>query len=162
MLSNLEIFFGRLRDAQYAHLLLEPLMLYGLLFGIIFFAIGHYLGQAKCRAAALIVITVCSLIVSPYLGLRNKAIHPRELDRRPADAKLIKEQYQRRVDTKWVYYAFAVLAVLALLGGGKLAQISNIAIIGGGIGIVLLSAWLHMKEAEIYHPNIIQRAVPLK
>jgi hypothetical protein len=162
MLSNLEILFSRLSDPGYAYLLLEPLLLHGIFFGVIFFCVGHYMGQPKCRAAALIVIILSSLGISPCLSLRDKGMHPRELEKRPADAKLIKEQYQRRADTKWIYYALAIASVLALLGGGKLAALSNLVIVGGGLLVVLFSAWMHMKEAEIYHPNIIQRAVPVK
>ena len=162
MLSNLEIFFSRLRDAGYAYLLLEPLLLHGILFGLIFFCVGHYMREPKCRAAALLVIALCSLSLIPGLALRDKGMRPRELERRPADAKLIKEQYQRRVDTKWVYYTLAIAAVLALLGGGKLAAVSNLVVVGGGVLVILFSAWMHMKEAEIYHPNIIQRAAPVK
>ena len=162
MLSNLEIFFSRLRDAGYAYLLLEPLLLYGILFGVIFFCIGHYMGQPKCRAAALIVIVLSSLSIIPCVSLRSQAMHPGELEKRPADAKLIKEQYQRRVDSKWIYYTLAIASVLALLGGGRLAAFSNLAIVAGGVLVIFFSAWMHMKEAEIYHPNIIQRAVPAK
>ena len=35
-------------------------------------------------------------------------------------------------------------------------------VVGGGVLVILFSAWMHMKEAEIYHPNIIQRAAPVK
>ncbi len=160
MLSNLEIFFSKLRDAQFASLLLQPLLLYGLLFGVIFFAVGHYMNQAKCRTAALIVIAVCSFTVNPYISLRQKAM-TRELSSRPSDAELIKEQQQRRRSSVWVYYALAIAAGLALLGGGKVATFSNFAIIGGGIVIIFFSAWLQMKDAEIYHRELIQRAVPV-
>lgn len=160
MLSNLEILFSRLRDAQFTCLLLEPLLLYGLLFGVIFFAVGHYMGQPKCRLAALIVIGICSLSIIPYNSLRQKAMS-RELSSRPSDAKLIKDQQQRRTSTAWVYYSLAIAAVLSLISGGKIARFSDYAIIFGGIAVIVFSAWLHMKEAEIYHPNIIQRAVPV-
>ncbi len=161
MLSNLEILFSRLHDAQFASLLIEPLLLYGLLFGVLFFAVGHYMGQPKCRTAALIVIAVCSLCVNPYVSLRKKAM-TRELTNRPSDAMIIKEQQQRRIDTTWVYYSLAIVAVLSLISGGKIAQFSDYAIIGGGIGIIFLSAWLHMKDAEIYHRELVQRAVPVR
>ena len=162
MLSNLEVLFTRLGDSGYAYLLLEPLLLHGILFGLIFFCVGHFMEQPKCRAAALIVIGLCSLSIIPCLSLRNKAMHPRELERRPSDARLIKEQFQRRVDSKWIYYALAIASVLALVSGGKLASFSNFVVIAGGVLAIIFSAWMHMKEAEIYHPNIIQRAVPLK
>lgn len=161
MLSNLEKLFSRMHDAQFASLLIEPLLLYGLLFGVIFFAVGHYMGQSKCRAAALIVIAVCSISVNPYVSLRKKAM-TRELSSRPSDSMIIKEQQQRRLDTTWVYYSLAIVALLSLISGGKIAQFSDYAIIGGGIAIIFFSAWLHMKEAEIYHPNIIQRAIPVR
>lgn len=161
MLSNLEILISKLRDPQFASLLIEPLLLYGLLFGVIFFAVGHYMGQPKCRTAALIVIAVCSISVNPYVGLRKKAM-TRELSSRPSDAKLIREQQQRRTDSTWIYYSLAVVALLSLISGGKIAQFSDYAVIGGGIAIIFFSAWLHMKEAEIYHPNIIQRAIPVR
>jgi bacteriorhodopsin len=160
MLNNLEILLSRLRNAEYASLMLEPLMLHGLLIAVIFFAIGQYMRQPKCRAAALIAIAACSFSVVPFLSLRHQA-QPRELSSRPSDAKLIKEQYQRRSDTKWVYYALAIAAVLSLLGGGIIGKFSDYAVLFGGILVLLFSAWLHMKEAEIYHPNVIQRAVPV-
>lgn len=161
MLSNLEVLFSRMGDAGYLYLLLEPLLLHGILFGVIFFCVGHFLEQPKCRAAALIVIGLCSLSIIPCLSLRSQAMHPRELERRPSDARLIKEQFQRRADSKWIYYALAIASVLALLGGGKLAAFSNVFIIAGGLATIIFSTWMHMKEAEIYHPNIIQRAVPV-
>ncbi len=161
MLSNLNILFSRLRDSGYAYMLLEPLLLYGIFFGVIFYGIGQYMGQPKCRGAALIVIGLCSLSIVPCLSLRHRA-QPRELEIRPSESKLIKEQYQRRVDSKWIYFALAIAAALALISGGKLASFSNIAIIGGGGIVILFSAWMHMKEAEIYHPNIIQREVSAK
>lgn len=161
MLSNLEVLFTRLRDPGYAYLLLEPLLLYGILFGVIFFSIGHYMSQPKCRAAALIVIGLCSLSVVPYVSLRHQAL-PRERTSPHADVSRLNEQYQRCVDSKWIYYTLAIASALALLGGGKLATLSNLVIIAGGILVIIYSAWMHMKEAEIYHPNIIQRAVPVK
>ena len=80
MLSNLEVLFTRLGDSGYAYLLLEPLLLHGILFGLIFFCVGHFMEQPKCRAAALIAIGLCSLSIIPCLSLRNKAMHPRELE----------------------------------------------------------------------------------
>lgn len=161
MLSNLEIFFSRLRDSGYVYLLFEPLLLHGILFGVIFFCVGHYMSQPKCRTVALIVIGLCSLSIIPCLSLRQRG-QAREFDKRPADKLQIKEQYQRRVESKWIYYALAIAAALALISGGKIASFSNIVIIGGGIFTIVFSAWMHMKEAEIYHPNIIQRAVLVK
>jgi hypothetical protein len=153
MFSNIVTLFSRLGNAEFAGLLVEPLLLYGILFGVIFFTIGHYLGQPKCRVAALAVIGACSLSIVPYLSLRH---HARQLEtggHSAATATQYDEQTKRVADVKWIYLALTISAALALLGGGKVAQISNIAIIAGGIFVVFLSAWLAMKNAEIYHPN---------
>lgn len=154
MLTNLDILLSRIKDAEYAYLLLDPLPLFGLFFGLIFFTVGLYMGQDKCRVAALIVIAVsCS---SVYLGMkyRSKAM-PRvlqtvEITRVPA----IKKQNELREETKWVYYTVAIFSLGALIGGAKLGTWSNTMLITGGIAALLFSVWLHMKEAEVYHPNI--------
>ena len=153
MFSNLQTLLSRLGNAEFAGLLVEPLLLYGIFFGVTFFAIGHYLGQPKCRVAALITIAACSLCILPYLSLRHHARHLETGGHTSATATQYDEQTKRVADVKWLYLALAIAAGLALLGGGKLAQISNIAIIAGGIFVVLVSAWLTMKNAEIYHPN---------
>lgn len=161
MFNNLEILFSRLFDSEFLHLLLQPLALYGLFSGLIFFAVGHYMGQPKCRVAALIFIAACSLSVVPDLALCKKNLAQEKLAR-SGDAKLIQEHYQRRLDTKWVYYALAIAAFAALIGGGKLGAIANITVLIGTFIILLFSAWLEMKEAEIYHATIVKRAIPVR
>jgi len=48
------------------------------------------------------------------------------------------------------------------VAGGKLGAIANIALLVGGLFAFLFSTWLHMKEAEIYHPTIVKHAIPVK
>jgi hypothetical protein len=81
MLTNLDILFSRLKDAEYAYLLLEPVPLFGLFFGLVFFAVGLYLAQDKCRVAALIVICASCASVYPMMKYRNKGM-PRILQTR--------------------------------------------------------------------------------
>ena len=97
----------------------------------------------------------------PDLALCKKNLGAEKLAR-SGDAKLIQEQYQRRVDTKWVYYGLAICAMAALLGGGKLGTIANIAVLAGGFAVIVFSAWLQMKEAEIYHSTIVKHAIPVR
>ena len=153
MFRELQTLFSRLANAEFAGLLVEPVLLYGIFFGVVFFAIGHYLGQPKCRAAALITIATCSLCILPYLSFRQHARHLETGGHTSATATQYDEQTKRVASVKWIYLALAIAAGLALIAGGKLAQVSNITIIAGGIIVVFLSAWLSMKNAEIYHPN---------
>jgi hypothetical protein len=156
MLTNLNVLLNRLKDAEYVYLVLEPLALFGLLFGLIFFAVGQYMAQDKCRIAALIVITASCWSVYPMM--KERAIAQRRLAPEAnithVSADTFKRQTELREDTKWVYYAMGALALLALIGGGKIGAWSNVALLVGGVLAVILSVWLHMKEAEIYHPNI--------
>jgi hypothetical protein len=161
LINNLEILIQRLIDPEFAHLLLQPLAFYGVLCGLLFFLVGHYWNQSRCRAVALIFIAICSLSVAPDLELCKKNIGVEKLNR-SGDAKLIQEQYQRRQDSKWVYYALAICAVASLIGGGKLGAIANIAVMVGAVFVIFFSAWLLMKEAEIYHPTIVKHAIPIR
>ncbi|RBP47424.1 hypothetical protein DES53_101221 [Roseimicrobium gellanilyticum] len=159
MLTNLNILFQRLRDAEYAHLLLEQLPVYGLLFGLLFFAVGLYLREDKCRIVALAVILLACGSAVYGAELRQKAM-PRILQGcEITQAPFIKEQTKLRQDTMWVYYTTAGLAVLALVSGGKLGTWLNILLMAGCAMAFTFSLWLHMKEAEVFHRNI-KKSVP--
>ncbi len=156
MLTNLDILLSRLKDAEYAYLLLEPLALFGLFFGLIFFAVGLYLAQDKCRIVALVVIAVSCGSTYPMLKQRAKA-QPRLVTNQEithVSADTFKRQSELRYETRWVYYSIGLFALLALIGGGKLGAWSNVALLVGGSLAVVFSIWIHMKEAEVYHPNI--------
>ena len=155
-LSDIEVLFSRLKDAEYFYLLLEPVALFGLFFGLIFFAVGLYMAQDKCRIAALIVITLSCCSVYPMMKERVKAQQRLVLDAdiTHVSADTFKRQTALREDTKWVYYALGGFALLALIAGGKLGAWSNIVLLVGGSLAIVFSVWLHMKEAEVYHPNI--------
>lgn len=156
MLTNLDVLLSRLKDAEYSYLLLEPLALFGLFFGLIFFAVGLYMGQDKCRLVALVVIATSCGSTYPMLKQRAKA-QPRLLTNQEithVSAETFKKQSELREQTKWVYFGVGGFALLALIGGGKLGAWSNVALLIGGSLAVVFSVWLHMKEAEVYHPNI--------
>ncbi|MFZ4767556.1 MAG: hypothetical protein ACOYMN_21615 [Roseimicrobium sp.] len=154
MLTNLDILMSRLRDAEYVYLLLEPLPLFGLFFGLIFFAIGLHMAEERCRMTALVVITASCASTIPYAKYRDQAM-PRvlqtaEITRVPG----IKKQTELRDETRWVYYLVGGFGLAALVGGGKLGTWSHTVMLMGGVIAVIFSIWLHMKEAEVYHPNI--------
>jgi hypothetical protein len=161
MLTNLDVLLNRLKDAEYTYLLLEPLPLFGLFFGLVFFAVGLYMAQDKCRIAALIVITASCWSVYPMMKQRATAQPRLALNQEitHVSAETFKRQTELREGTKWIYYSVGGFALLALIGGGKLGTWSNIALLIGGSFAVVFSVWLHMKEAEVYHPNI-KKSIP--
>lgn len=154
MFSNLDILFRRIGDAEYAYLLLEPLPLFGLLFGLIFLLFS------KSRRLSLIVIAVACASVTPYMKLREAAT-PRILAMQEGQlSSRILAQNKLRKDVQWVYTAMTWAAVAAIFLGGRFGKWSNGLIIAGAVSALLVSAWLHMKEAEVYHPNIIKQGPP--
>jgi len=162
MLTQLDILLSRLKDAEYGYLLLEPIPLYGLFFGLIFFLVGLYMKQDKTRLVALVIIAASCASVMLYSKLRTKAM-PRILATREISyVPRIKEQSKLRNDTKWVYYGTAVMAAVALIGAGKLGSLGNYGVMVTGFLALLFSVWLHMKEAQVYHPNIVKRGAYIR
>lgn len=157
-LTHLDILINRIKDAEYAHLLLEPVPLFGLLFGLIFFAVGLWGREDKTRVIALLVIAGACASVIPYSTYRERA-QPRVLEMMPLK-KSIKDQTTFRHDTQWVYFTVAGISLLALISSGKVGQLAGYGVLVTGLGALVFSVWLHMKEAEIFHPNI--RAAPTK
>lgn len=157
-LTHLDILINRIKDAEYAHLLLEPVPLFGLLFGLLFFAVGLWGREDKTRVIALLVIAAACASVIPYSTYRERA-QPRVLEMMPLK-KSIKDQTTFRQDTQWVYLTVAGIALLALISSGKVGQLAGYGVLVTGLGALVFSIWLHMKEAEIFHPNI--RGVPTR
>jgi hypothetical protein len=149
-------------DPEYLHLLLEPLPLFGLGLGLVFLIISFVFGEARSRMLALGVICVSCASVWPYIDLRDKAT-PRILATRSPDfAPLIQEQTQRRKDWSWPYYAMALLsaATLSFSRSSKGRPLLLVVVIYGGL-LFWFSIWLHKKECEVYHRNIV-RFVPVR
>ncbi len=149
-----------LRDAEYLHLLLEPLPLYGLAFGLLVLLVAHLAGESKSRLLALLLITASCASVWPYQELRRQAT-PRILATRdPALGPFIREQTERREACDWAYYAMAALGAVTLAarlaGKGRVLLALTAA---GALALLCLSIWLHQKECEVYHRNIFKSRV---
>jgi len=149
-------------DPEYLHLLLEPLPLYGLGIGLTFLIVAFVFGEVRSRMLALTIISVSCASVWPYLDLRDKAT-PRILATRSPDfAPLIKEQTQRRRDWAWPYYMMTLssCAALAAMRTPKGKLLLFFVVIFGAL-LFWFSIWMHKKECEVYHRNIV-RFVPVR
>ena len=148
-------------DPEYLHLLLEPLPLFGLGLGLVFLIVSFLFGEIKSRMLALGIICVSCASVWPYIDLREKAT-PRILATRSPDfAPLIQEQTQRRKDWSWPYYAMALLSAVALFTSrsAKGRPLLLVVVVYGGL-LFWFSIWLHKKECEVYHRNIVRYKPP--
>ena len=147
------------RDPEYAHLLLEPLPLYGIGIGLLFLFAAALFRERKSRLLALLLICVSAGSVWPYVSLREQA-QPRIIATHdPSYGPLIREQTDRRHSIAWVFYALTIISGLAfiagLLGKGRLLLLVATA---AAIAAFWISLWLHKKECEIHHRNIVKQA----
>lgn len=161
MWHELTTLWQSVRDPEYAHLLLDSVPLYGLGFGLAFLLVAFLAGERKSRMFALVVICLSCASVWPYLDLRLKAT-PRILATRdPAYAPLIQKQTQLRQDTAWAYYAMAGLSALTLLASAsRHGKILLIVTVSAAAALFWFSIWIHKKECEVYHRNIVRYAPP--
>lgn len=161
MWQELLTLWQAVRDPEYAHLLLESLPLYGIGIGLLFLFATLAARENKCRLLALFVVCVSSASVWPYNALREQA-QPRILaTHEPAYGPLIREQTQRRASTGWIYHSVAIISGLALLlgwtGRGRFLLFFTVVAATAGFWV---SIWLHKKECEIYHRNIVKHVAP--
>jgi hypothetical protein len=159
VLRELTLLWSRLHDAEYLHLALESLPLFGLGFGLLFLIVATAMGEAKCRLVALVVIAASCASVGPYVKLRTQSM-PRILViyDKAFHAEIV-AQAQRRSDSVWYYYAMTGLSLLTLvLGGRGRFSLLVMATLACGALMFLYSAWLHRKECEVFHPNVVRAA----
>ena len=150
----------KLKDPEYLTLLLQPFLIWGLAIGVLAFIIAFAVKERKTRLLSLILIMVAALMIVPYLSVRKKS------DKRTANIfatkrEEIQAQQTRWLESQWVYFAVAGLAGMTILMGadkGKPGMFVGIATAGAGTAAVFFTMWLHLKDAEIYHPNLKQSA----
>ncbi len=160
MMRELTSLWSSLHQPEYLHLLLEPLALFGLAAGFLFLVLSLFVVQSAARIMALLLILLSAGSVHWYLGMRVKsepriaalmdsAFHPR-----------IREQTTRRKASEPLYIAIAAVAAVALaFGRSSRSLFVWAAAIMAAVGVVH-ATWLHKKECEVFHPNIVHYAAP--
>lgn len=154
-------------DPEYRYLLLEPLIFYGVLIGVLMLGFGFFLKAPKLQLAALIVVGVSALAHIPYKDARLAAQPRMEKVYRieaPARVKGFRENTEEWVAASWMFRLLVLAAALTVMIGVNRNRI------GFGLGIVtavlgLLVAknamWLHYQDALAYHPNLKKHEAPI-
>ncbi len=154
LIKELRELLSQLSNTGFLHYLLEPLMLWGLLFGVIAWMLSLWVIKSRpAQVCSLILIASSAFSLLPYLHFREKA----KSTINPPSSKLFNEQNERRRETQWVYYTLGSLAVLGLFmtgeGKGKTGNVLTLSITLGGIAAVVCSLWLHEKEISLFHKD---------
>ena len=150
--KELKELLSQLGNAGFLHYLLEPLLLWGLLFGVTAWILSLWVIKSRpAQVCSLILIASSAFCLLPYLHFREKA----KSTINPPSAKLFNEQNERRRETQWGYYTLGSLAVLGLFmtgeGKGKTGHFLTLSITLGGMAAVVCSLWLHEKEIALFH-----------
>lgn len=158
-MRELSLLWLSLQDAEYLHLLLEPLPLFGLGFGVLILAASLALRDWRMRVVATALIVLSCASVHWYVTLRIKS-EPRVIALQDmAFQPLIRQQTARRSDSTWIYYSAATCSVAAMFRarGGKGVIVTSITL-AVCAGAFVHALWLHKKECEVYHRNTVKYA----
>ena len=152
LIKELKELISQLGNAGFLHYLLEPLLLWGLLFGVTAWILSLWVIKSRAAQVCSLILIACSAFsLLPYLHFREKA----KSTINPPSSKLFNEQNERRRETQWVYYTLGSLAVLGLFmtgeGKGKSGHFLTLSITLGGIAAIVCSLWLHEKEIALFH-----------
>ena len=153
LLKELKGLLPQLTNAKFMAHLLEPVLLWGILAGVLAWMLSLWvLKNRKAQACSLILLAISAFCIFPVMHYRAKA--------RPISApsaRLLNEQNERRHDTQWVYYAMGSLALAGLFltgeGKGTMGTVLAAGIAAGGLATVVFSLWLHEKEIAIFHED---------
>jgi hypothetical protein len=156
MWSELKALWTSLGDAEYSHLLLESLPLYGLALGWVFLLGGYVIKDIRARLFALAIIAACSFSVGPYSAMRAKSMPDVLKVTDAAYHPLIQAQTERRTSSRWLYYTIAGVSIAAAALGhrGKGLFLIGVVVVLTSIGVIH-SLWLHKKECEVFHRNLV-------
>ena len=153
LLKELKGLLPQLSNSKFLAHLLEPVLLWGVLFGVIAWMVSLWvLKNRPAQVCSLILLALSAFCIFPVMHYRTKA--------RPMTAPSVKlrdDQNERRRDTQWVYYSLGSLALLGIFmtgeGKGKAGSLVTIGLIGGGLATTVLSLWLHEKEVAVFHED---------
>lgn len=153
LLKELKGLLPQLTNSKLLAHLLEPVLLWGVLFAVLAWMISLWVVKSRqAQICSLILLAISAFCIFPVMHYRKKAA--------PLTApstRLLNEQNARRKDTQWVYYTMGSLAVLGLFltgeGKGKLGTVLTLGITVGGITTAIFSLWLHEKEISVFHED---------
>jgi len=171
-MSNLFQSFYKLRDpfldSEYLYLLLEPLFIYGIGLGIIALIIAYSFNNTPFQILALALIALSSLMIFPYLSMRDNAqdrieqVYHVESPTRAAD---FKDNTDNRKAKLWLYLVVAITATFAAIirpRRNRLGLLFAILCTAFGTATIQYSLWMHYQEALFSQPHLKKNDSPVQ
>lgn len=165
-LHYLRVFFRALQEPDYSYLYFEPLLLYGVGFGLIAFVFGLSIREPKTQMFGLICIVGACLFVAPYLSQR-KASEDRIIRvfglSQPDRAYGFSYNNEDRTKKQWVFWVTAATATLTILmgqGDFRSRFLLSLATVAFCLLTMLYASLAHYEESKVYHPNLRRELGP--
>lgn len=155
-------------DAEYRYMLLEPLIFYGIIIGVIMLIAGFCMKAPKLQTMALITIGLSALTQVPYQNARVAA-QPRieqvyKLSS-PTRFKMFKENTQSWVAKSWQFKLLVLLCAAAFMigiGTNKFGYWAAISACVLGLVAAKNAMWLNYQDALAFHPNLKVHEAPIE
>ncbi len=167
-IEQMEKMTAAFRDPEYLFLVLEPLLVWGIAFGLVGLVVTWFLKNEKLQVVSLIIMIASALAVVPYLQARGNAQERIESVYKVSDPSRAKGFHTNTLDRRehrWLYLALAGIAGAAVLVGPRRNRLG----LGLAIGSVAFSLyainyglWMHYQDSLAYHPNLKQNEAPVK
>lgn len=164
---QIEKLLGAFADPEYRYLLLEPLISYGLLTGVILLVAGFFAKAPRLQSAALVVIGAAAMMHFPYKDARLAA-KPRLEQVYKVEAPARASEFARTTNewiaNSWQFKLLVLSAFGTLLVGVQRNRIGfalSLATIALGLFAAKNSMWLNYQDALAYHPNLKRHDAPI-
>ncbi|HQZ27678.1 MAG: hypothetical protein KA250_09045 [Verrucomicrobiales bacterium] len=166
-INQIEKLLSAVADPEYRYLLLEPLIFYGLLIGVIMLAVGFFTKSPKLKTIAFVVIGLAALAHFPYRDARLAAQPRMEQVYKissPARVKGFAENTATWKAVSWQFRLLVLCTVATIMIGIDRKRI--------GYGLTMLTMflsllaaknaiWLNYQDAITYHPNLKLHEAPI-
>lgn len=164
---QIEKLLSAFADAEYRYLLLEPLISYGLLTGVILLVAGFFAKAPRLQVAALIVIGSAAMLYFPYKDARIAAKPRLEQVYKvesPARASEFAQTTNEWIATSWQFKLLILCAIATFMIGVQRNRIGfglSVATILLGLLAAKNSMWFNYQDALAYHPNLKRHDAPI-
>lgn len=156
------------KDPEYRFLLIEPILSYGIAFGLLLFVVAFFIKHGKLQTTGLAILSATALCFIPYMSARRSALPRIEQIYRldgSERGKLFLENTILWSASTWMYTALVILAVATFIVGSRRNQLGyglSVAITLVGLLAIQNSLWMHYQDASAVHPNLRSHHAPIQ
>jgi membrane associated rhomboid family serine protease len=153
---NFKITWEHLSDPEYAHVLINPMPVYGLSIAVLALVLAMFLRTPRLTVAALVLIFICSISAWPTYRYGQAGYDRVKSMADDAGGKWLDEHKARAEKLIWVFYVVAAVAVLGVISVAKwpwtsrVVTIATLALAGTtlGVGGYIAYAGGHVRHRE--------------